>query len=796
MKFTWSWLKEYLDTDASLQDVLLKLTDLGLEVESVHDKSVELAPFVVAEIVDAQPHPDAEKLRVCTVRTAKDDRIVVCGAPNARAGIKVVLADIGVMIPRDGFCIKKAKIRGVESNGMMCSASELGLSGDAEGIIELPSDAVVGSSIIDVIAGLKDAVIEIAITPNRGDCLGVYGIARDLAAAGVGVLKPLNIKDNVINAKSSLSICIKTNKCGLFSGRLMKKIKNVESPEWLRDRLIAVGLRPISALVDITNYFSIAYGRPLHVYDASKVSGGITVRESKEKEKIQCLNGNSYELTSGLCVIVDDASVLGIAGVIGGEPSGCTLETTDVFIESAWFEPSAVMQSGRALSIDSDARYRFERGVDPQFVIPALEMATHVINELCGTSSTEISEIVTAGAVPDKTRTITMCADDIAALGGISLPEADAIAILQRLGFQVKAGHGEWSVTTPSWRPDMEGRADVVEEVLRVHGYHNIPEVPLPAMSVPLVSEDVNSETCRVRAAQRVLALRGMLGVCHFAFVDRESAERFQADATLVEVINPISADLSVLRPSLIPALLQSTQRNSDRGIKDIALYEVGGVFKGIGSENQYNMAVGVRAGSTPAHWQEKPRPVDVFDVKADMLAVLAALGMDTDKLKVTTEGLPAWYHAGKSGRIALGKLTIAVFGVLHPAWLRKYGLETEVAAFEVYVDNVPKKRNKGEATALKVSDFQVTKRDFAFVVDASLPAGELMSAMRGAEKTLLRDVQLFDVYAGKGVPEGKKSLAISVWLQADDRTLSEDDITRVTNALLAAAKKTGAELR
>jgi phenylalanyl-tRNA synthetase beta chain len=800
MKFTLSWLKEYLDTDASSAQIVEKLTALGLEVESVQDRGAQLADFVVAEILDAQPHPDADKLRVCNVRTATDERVIVCGAPNARAGLKVVLADIGVWIPAGDFRIKKTKIRGVESCGMMCSADELGLSDGSDGIIELPLDTPVGAKVVDVL-GLNDVLIDIAITPNRGDCLGVYGVARDLAAAGLGRLRPLDVSAYASHKQSDVTVSIVTQDCPLFAGRSINSVRNGDSPQWLQDRLKSVGLRPISTLVDITNYFTIAFGRPLHVYDADKVQGNIVVRPSREGEELQALNGKTYTLPKNLCVIADEAGALGLGGVIGGEPSGCSADTTRVVVECAWFEPAAIVRSGRALGIDSDARYRFERSVDAGFVEAAAHMATRMIVELCGTDATQVGELVVAGHAPTLSRTITMRAADITALGGIALPEAEIQRILSAIGCKVEDVQGDgdagaWRVTTPSWRADMEGKADIVEEVLRISGYDAIAEVPLPQAARPLVAAQPNSVDARTRTARQILASRGLLGVCHFAFIDRENAQRFQGDAKLlVEVINPISAELDTLRPSLVPALLAAVQRNVDRGFKDVALSEVGSVFGGIGMEHQHAMAVAVRSGATPQHWHDKPRPVDVFDVKADVLAVLAGYGMDTEKLRITTD-VPAWYHPSKSGRIGLGKTTVAYFGMVHPAWLRQAGVEQDVALCEIFIDNVPQKRGKAEAIALKVSDFQATKRDFAFVVDEALPAADVLSAVRNAEKTLLKEVQLFDVYAGKGVPEGKKSLAISVVLQSDDKTLLEDDIVRVSQSIIVAAQKIGAQLR
>ncbi len=789
MKFTLSWLKEFLDTTASVEEISETLTAIGLEVESVENRGEALKSFTVAEILAAEKHPDADKLQVCTVRTHDGERQIVCGAPNARAGIKVALADIGVTIPRDGFTIKKAQIRGVESSGMLCSADELGLGEDSAGIIELPEEATVGDSIVKDL-GLDDVLFDIAITPNRGDCLGVYGIARDLAAAGLGRLKVDNIEPVAGTGPAGRKIQLKTDDCKMFVGRLIKGVKNEESPTWLKRRLESVGLRPISALVDITNYMTMAYGRPLHVYDADKLHGDIIVRDSVDGEAIEGLNDKSYTLPAGLCVIADEQEALGLGGVVGGVPSGVTEATKNVFLEAAWFEPVAIARTGRALSVDSDARYRFERTVDPEFVIPGAELATRMIISLCGG---EASELEIAGSAPDLTRSIAFDPHYVAELGGITVSDEEASDALEALGCTIEMQGDAWQVTTPGFRPDIEGRADLVEEILRLRSYDAIPEVPLPEGRG---AAHGSGEYDRALAVKRALAVRGLQECYHFAFNARAEAELFTDDAdALIPIINPISTDLDTMRPRLLAGLLGALRRNDDRGIEQIALCEVGVVFDGMDANSQPLHAACVRVGTGAQHWSAKPHSWDVYDIKADLEAALAATGF-SGKAQVSAGAAP-WYHPGKSGQVKLGKQVLGQFGALHPAVLRVLDIEQEVLAFELNLDAVPKARQKATRKALRLSDFQESKRDFAFVIDASVEAEALLGAVRGAEKQLLRDVTLFDVYAGKGVPEGKKSLAVSVTLQADNRTLSEEDLKRVSDAIITAAQtKCGAELR
>ncbi|MFO1242985.1 MAG: phenylalanine--tRNA ligase subunit beta [Rickettsiales bacterium] len=787
MKFTLSWLKEFLDTNASVAEISAKLTALGLEVESVEDKSETLKAFTVAEILAAEKHPDADRLRVCQVLTHAGERQIVCGAPNARAGIKVILADIGVTIPNGNFVIKKSKIRGVESNGMLCSAAELGLGENSDGIVELPANAKVGDSIVSVL-GLDDPLFDIAITPNRGDCLGVYGIARDLAASGIGTLKPYTTKAVKGSGTAGRGILLKTDNCRMFVGRLISGVKNGPSPEWLQKKLKAVGLRPISALVDITNYMTIAFGRPLHVYDADKLNGDIIVRHSNGGESLKALNDKTYILAPGLCVIADEKNTLGLGGVVGGTESGCTEETKNVFLEAAWFEPAAIAKTGRALQIDSDARYRFERTVDPEFVIPGAEIATQMILDLCGGAA---SELVVAGTPPKLNKLISFSPDSVAHIGGVKQDEATTQTILEHLGFAIEKRNGVWDILPPSWRPEMSHEADLVEEVLRVRGYDAIPNTPLPHTAAPLHDDAAMKE----RSLRRLLAARGLSECHHFAFVPREHAERFAGGQALITVANPINAEMDTMRPSLLPALLSATKRNMDRGTFSLSLFELGSTFFGLNPEAQPTYAAGIRSGNAPQSWEGKPRALDCFDAKADLYAALDAMGIDGEKLKISAAA--EWYHPGKSASLGFApNKPVAQFGAIHPAILRLFGIDQEAVAFEINLSALPEKKKKAPE-AIKLSDFQSSVRDFAFIVDTTVAAGELLAAIKKTEQGLIREVTLFDVYQGKGIPEDKKSLAISVTLQADDRTLSEADLSQASDKIIKIAKEQfKAELR
>ena len=787
MKFTLSWLKDHFETNASLEEISATLTRVGLEVESIANHADALKDFVVAEIVEANPHPDAAKLQYCDVNDGTQILKIVCGAPNARKGLKTVLAREGVYVPGADFTIKKTKIRGLESNGMLCSFSELGIAGDADGIIELPADANVGGSVVEIL-GLNDPLIEIAITPNRGDCLGVRGVARDLAATGIGILKPLVIEQEQGSYDPKVSVSIDVlGDCPEFIGCEIRGVKNGESPDWLKTRLTAIGLRPISALVDITNYITYNLGRPSHVYDIKKLDGNITVRHAKQGETLAALNGKTYELQAGMTVIADDKKVLGLGGIIGGEESGCQLDTTDIFLEVALFNPTSIADAGRKLQIDSDARYRFERSVDPAGVAAGVEQLIRMITTTCGGT---VSQLVEAGKQPKWQRTISFRPSRVETLGGVKLPNDQIKSIFTHLGIStVEKSADLWEITPPSWRPDMEGEADGVEEVLRIHGYDNIPTSALPvATTKPELAflEKASS------LARRTLASRGFMEACTFAFLKEEVAKLFGTHSPALKVANPISADLDYMRPSLLPNLLDAAVRNKARGLHNQSLFEVGSQFESIAPEGQRQVAAGIRTGDTaPKSALKEARAVDAYDLKADALAVLAAAGFDPSKAQVTASA-PAWYHPGRSGTLSLGpKIILGHFGELHPLVLQKLDLKGRAVAFELFLDAIP--APKGKATAkplLKASPYQSVERDFAFLSNDNVLASDILRHIRASEQKLIQDVKIFDVYKGKGVEPGKQSVAVSVTLQASDRTLTEEEIEAASKKIIEAAGK------
>lgn len=790
MKFTLSWLKEHLETAADLNEITDKLTAIGLEVESVENKAENLKAFTVAKIIEATRHPEADKLQVCKVQSDSGELQIVCGAANARAGIYVALAKEGVVIPANGMVIKKTKIRGIESNGMLCSKEELGLAETSEGIIELP-EAKIGDKIANVL-GLNDPVIEIAVTPNRADCLGVRGIARDLAAAGLGTLKTLPEITFKPSFLSPISVSVETKNCSQFVGCLIKDIKNEQSPEWLKKRLEAIGIKPRTALVDITNYFTFDLGRPLHVYDADKINSKIMVRESKKGEKITALNANEYELPEGVTIIADEKMPLAIGGIIGGVESGCTETTNNVFLEVALFEPTSIAQAGRILQIDSDARYRFERGVDVAFVEEAAKRAVDMIVELCGGKA---SELTYAGNAPDRKKEITFNPHLVKSLGGVNITAEECIEILASLGFTTLKNHDSaFVVKPPSWRADIEGEADIVEEVLRIYGYDNIPVTLLPKPE-KITAGVLSTNQKRVHLARRLLASRGMLEACSWSFLPKAWAEIFGDGKDELTLLNPISADLDVMRPNLLPNLLDAARRNSVRGFKDVSLFEVGLQFQDITPTGQKIVAAGIHSGNIVDNdyanglFSQKSRPADAMDAKAHVISVLENLGVT--KLEISTENIPSYYHPTRFGAFVLGKNILAYFGEIHPKISKKFDLEGRVSAFEIFLEAIPVSRNKGTSrSSLKISDYQATERDFAFIVAENIPVSQIEKEINKADKNLITNVEIFDVYSGKGVEEGKKSVAVKVTLQSYERTLTDADITAVSNAIINAADK------
>lgn len=796
MKFTLSWLKTHLDTDATLDQITDTLTALGLEVEGVADAGKALAAFRIAHVVSAEKHPNADKLRLCMVDTGAGEPVqVVCGAPNARAGIKVVFAAPGTVIPVSGDTLSVGSIRGVESRGMMCSERELLLSDEHNGIIELPADAPVGGSFADW-RGLSDPVIEIALTPDRVDCAGVRGVARDLAAAGLGTLKPLPVAAVAPAFDNPLKVTLDHAGCPQIAFRLIRGVKNGPSPKWLADRLLAVGLRPISALVDITNYFSLDLCRPLHVFDAAKLTGGITLKPTAEGDKLLALNGKEYSTPAGLIGIYDDSHMISMAGVMGGETTGVTADTTDVVLEVATFEPVRIAEAGRALQLDSDARYRFERGVDPAAILEKVELATSMILDLCGGSAGAVS---LSGEEPKWQRTLTLRPARVAQLGGVDVAVDEQVRILTALGFTVaRRDDGVLVADVPSWRRDVEGEADLVEEVLRVTGFDNIPATPLPR-EVGTPAPALTADQRRRFNARRAAAERGLLEAVTWSFVDPKVAALFNGDKDELRLLNPISADLAVMRPSILGTLIPAAGRNAAKGFKDIGLFEVGPAFRDGSEKGQDLVVAGVRAGAAvPRNWAKGERAVDAFDAKGDALAILEAAGAPTANMQVTRDA-PAWYHPGRSGVLRLGPTVLGRFGEVHPALLEALDVAGPVVAFELFLDAVPSPKKKaGTAKPLLVlSAFQPVDRDFAFLVTSSTDSDKLVKAAKGADKALISDVSLFDIYEGKGVEPGFKSVALTVTLQPVDKTLTDVEIEAVAAKVVAAvAKATGASLR
>ena len=801
MKFTLSWLNDHLETSASLDDILYALTDLGLEVEEVVNPLAKLAPFTLARVLYAEKHPDADKLQVCRVMTDEGEKQIVCGAPNARAGITVVLCKPGDYVPGIDVTLGIGKIRGVESHGMMASERELELSDEHNGIIELPSGEV-GAKFTDWLAenrpGFADPMIHVKVTPNRPDALGVRGIARDLAARGLGTLKPMAIP--VIKGgfpspvQVEISSDLKAKGCPHFAGRTIRGVTNGASPDWLANRLKAIGLRPISALVDITNYFTFGLNRPLHVFDVAKVHGKLRIHAAKGGEKLLALDGKTYTLRAGQMAISDDNGLESLAGIMGGEISGCTPETTDVFLESAWWDPITVAATGRALKINSDARYRFERGVDPAFTLPGLDLATQMILDLCGG---EASDLTQDGAPLDTTRAYKLRPARVISLVGMDIPEAEQRKTLESLGFTL---NGDMA-TPPSWRPDVLGEADLIEEVARVASLSKLQGTPLPR-AIPGVPRPILTPLqTRERTARRTIAALGYNECVTYSFIDQASAVLFGGGTDAVRVDNPISSEMSHLRPDLLPGLLRAASRNQARGFADMALFEVGPVFQGGEPGEQHLSATGLLIGqSGPRDPHTNRRPVDVFDAKADVEAALAAIGAPA-RTQINRK-VAAWWHPGRSGVIGLGPNMMASFGEVHPKVLAEMGVKGPAVAFTILLANVPMPKVKTPTKpALTLSDLQAVDRDFAFVVDKHVEALTAVNAAIGADKSLIESVRVFDQFTGDKAEaqmgEGKKSIALTVRLVPTDKTLTEADIEAVSAKIIEkVSKATGGALR
>jgi phenylalanyl-tRNA synthetase beta chain len=806
VKLTFSWLKDHLETRAPLDEIVATLTRIGLEVERVDDKASALAAYTVARVISAERHPNADRLRVCMVDTGSGEPVqVVCGAPNARTGMKGVFAPPGTYIPGKNMKLEVGTIRGEVSRGMLVSAFELQLSDDHEGIIDLPADAPVGQPYA-AYAGLDDPVIEINLTPNRPDCTAVHGIARDLAAAGIGSLKPAPVP-----AMKGAGPCPVTvtrdfapddeHLCPAFALRRVSGVKNGPSPEWMQRRLKAIGLRPINALVDITNYVTFDRGRPLHVFDAKKVKGNLVVRRARNGEEVHALDGRTYRLDESMVVIADDDGPESIAGIMGGERTGCDESTTDVLIESALWDPLTIAQTGRKLGIITDARYRFERGVDPAFTVPGLDLATGMVMDLCGG---EPSERQLAGAIPDRDHAIDFPWTEVKRVSGLDLPRAEAKVILEELGFMVAGAGDRVKVLPPSWRPDIEGKADLVEEIVRIAGLDRIEPKPLARIEATVAKPVLTLIQKRTRLAKRLLAARGLVEAVTWSFIGHEEAGLFGGGDKRLRLANPIASDLSDMRPSLLPGLLKAAQRNADRGVSDVALFEVGQCFASDEPEGQTIKAAAVRRGTARAegvgrHWDGGDVAVDAFDAKADAMALLTALGLPTAGVQVVPGG-PAWLHPGRSGTLQFGpKTVVGAFGEVHPRVLKALDVKGPVVAFEITLDALPppKYRPTKMKPKLQLSEFQPVTRDFAFVVGRDVAAGDILRAAQGAERQLIAGIDVFDIYEGPGIDPDKKSVAIAVTLQPTGKTLTDAEIDAVSAKIVAeVAKKTGATLR
>jgi phenylalanyl-tRNA synthetase beta chain len=788
MKFTLSWLKEHLDTTAGVEAVVEAMTMAGLEVEDVENPAAKLAAFSVAKVVEAVQHPNADRLRVCQVDTKDGRKEIVCGAPNARAGLTTIYAPLGAYVPGSGVTLEARPVRGVVSNGMLCSGRELELTEESDGILELSGDLAVGAPAADAF-GLE-AVIDFEVTPNRPDWLGVDGIARDLAAAGLGKLKDLSVKPVPGKFPCPIEIKVEGDACRLFAGRLIRGVKNGPSPAWLQRKLTSVGLRPISALVDITNLLSYDRCRPLHVYDAKKLAGGVVeARLGRAGERVEALDGETYDAGAEVCVIADASGAIGLGGVMGGESTKVTEETLDVFVEAAWFDPIRTAQTGRTLGIVSDAQYRFARGVDPEFCVPGLELATRLILELCGG---EASEMRVAGEAPARRPAFAFDRGYVQKLSGLTVPRDRIDQILSVLGFELS---GEL-VQPPSWRRDVEGKADLVEEVARIEGFDSLPAEPLPPMPVQPGGALTQRQT-RMRNARRAMAARGYAEAVTWSFMRGEWAKLFGGGQPELRITNPIASDLDWMRPSVLPNLIEAAARNARQGFADAALFEVGPTFKGDRPEDQATIVAALIAPHAPRSWAGAEAD-PLFRLKGDLMALLDELG--APPLQVVQGQNASWWHPGRSARLQLGpKNLVAEFGELHPRILKALDADGPMLAFELDLGALPEPKRKATKTkaALALSPLMPLSRDFAFLVDAKTPAGDLVKPILGADKTLIADARVFDVYQGKGVPDGQKSLAVEVVIQPTEKTLNDAEIEALSGRIVAAAEKAvGAKLR
>ena len=792
MKFTLSWLKQHLETNSDIETILKKLTNIGLEVESSYNPSEALNGFIAAKIISTKPHPDADRLQLCLIDTGTEEIEIVCGAKNAKEGLTTIYAPVGSTIPASGMKLKKAKIRGIESSGMLCSEKELNLGDDSEGITELSDQISPGTSISKAL-DINDTYVEIAITPNRPDCLGIRGIARDLAAAGLGeLIKERQIK--ISTSKENLPVFIDTENnfegCTIFAGRLIKNITNNKSPDWLVKRLESIGIKSINCLVDITNFINFDRGRPLHVYDANKINNKIGARDAKVGEKILALDGKDYELKPGICVIADNEKVLGIGGIMGGNESGSTIETNDVFIESAYFDPIKTALSGRALNIISDSRYRFERGVDPEYVIEGLNLATQMILDLCGGEPGEISLVDNLKFQPKK---IKFDPKLVNKLTGIEIPNDKIVKILESLGFDIS---NSWNVVVPSWRPDIYGEADLVEEIVRIFGLDNIESEPLLNLDQP-TKPILTKKQKQIKMIKRSIASKGLMETISYSFINNKESLNFGGGSSSLKIVNPISDELSEMRPTPLASLVSIADENFKKGYTDIGIFEVGPGFLGVEQDEQITIASGLRIGTHRSEGSGKDwqgfQKVSVFDAKEDVISVLELLNLNLESHKVERTA-PDHYHPGRSGQIVTGGGDIlASFGELHPKIIKTKDFKVAVA-FEIYIDAINKQKIKSNLKiAPEISNLQPLKRDFSFVVSSDTEAQTIINTAKQSDQSFIKDVKIFDQFLG----ENEKSIAIEVIIQPKEVTLTDEQIESISKKIIKSVEdKTKGKLR
>lgn len=780
MKLTINWLKQYLETDRNQSELIEGFNKIGLEVEEVVDQHDIYKDFIVAKIISTLPHPEADKLRICQVDNGKETLQIVCGAPNARAGIKVVLAPVDSIIPANGLKIKSSKIRNIESNGMMCSARELAIGDDSSGIIELPENYRVGESFA-LQHGLNEVIIELSITPNRGDCLGIYGIARDLAAAGFGKLKPLDNKEFIGSFESPIKVKIASPRCSKYIGRYFKNINNQESPIWLQNLLKSIGINPISSLVDITNYFTFAFGRPMHVFDADKINN-LEVRQAVDKEKFTALNDKTYQLTENDLVIASGTEIVGLAGIIGEKNSGVSKDSKNIFLEIALFDQDSVTKSGRHHQIDSDAKYRFERRVDSNFLEISLNLATEMILEICGG---EYGKEILQETSKYQPRYIDFPLSELKRKIGIEYAKEEVINILSSLGFIIEEKENILSLTIPSWRNDISIKEDIVEEVARISGYDKIKEQELP--NIGFVEFDLKQKN--LYRISRFAASLGLDEVVTFSFMNSKKASLFAPLNPDLFIKNPISSELDYLRFSILPNLLDAAERNQNRGINNIALFEIASCYKGILPNEQFLCLSGLRTNQNhDKNLYHDERKVDVFDSKADIFAILNEIGIDPSKLQYNINNLPIYYHPGRASALCMGKNIIGYFGELHPKIIRNYNLNGNAVGFELFLDNIPFPKSKfGKKGNINISDYQEVERDFAFIIDQNIEVDSILRNILQLDKKLIRSVNIFDIYSGKGIDENKKSVAFKVTMQAQDHTLTEEEINSLSQKIISS---------